>query len=103
MEDEFRDVHIEFEEPLGYIDRPIYFLVFEYADLKLSREIKDKKIDDSSFEAMGSKPFCYPRECVLVAQLYPTLCDPWTVAHQTPQSMVFSRQEYWILLGWTLI
>lgn len=55
VEDEFRGVHIEFEEPLGYMDRPIYFLVFEYADLKLSREIKDKKIDDGSFEAMGGK------------------------------------------------
>ena len=25
--------------------------------------------------------------CVLVAQLCPTLCDPWTVARQAPQSM----------------
>ena len=32
---------------------------------------------------------------VLVAQLCPTLCDPWTVAHQAPLSMEFSRQEYW--------
>ena len=32
---------------------------------------------------------------VLVAQLYPTFCDPWTVAHQDPLSMEFSRQEYW--------
>ena len=31
---------------------------------------------------------------VLVAQLYLTLCDPWTVSHQTPLSMEFSRQEY---------
>ena len=23
------------------------------------------------------------------------LCDPWTVAHQAPRSMGFSRQEYW--------
>ena len=53
MEDEFRDVHIEFEEPLGYIGRSIYFLAFEYTDLKLSREIEDKKIDYGSFEAMG--------------------------------------------------
>ena len=30
-----------------------------------------------------------------VAQLCPTLCDPWTVAHQAPPSMGFSRQEYW--------
>ena len=30
-----------------------------------------------------------------VAQLCPTLCDPWTVAHQAPPSMGFSRQEPW--------
>ena len=30
-----------------------------------------------------------------VAQSCPTLCDPWTVAHQAPLSMGFSRQEYW--------
>ena len=29
------------------------------------------------------------------AQLHLTLCDPWTVAHQAPPSMGFSRQEYW--------
>ena len=31
-----------------------------------------------------------------VPQSCPTLCDPWTVAHQAPPSMGFSRQEYWI-------
>ena len=36
--------------------------------------------------------------CVLVVQSYPTLCDLWTVAHQAPLSMEFSRQEYWT--GW---
>ena len=30
-----------------------------------------------------------------VAQSCPTLCDSWTVAHQAPPSMGFSRQEYW--------
>ena len=30
-----------------------------------------------------------------VAQLCPTLCDPWTTAYQAPLSMGFSRQEYW--------
>ena len=30
-----------------------------------------------------------------VAQLCPTLCDLWTVAHQAPPSMGFSREEYW--------
>ena len=29
-----------------------------------------------------------------VAQLCPTLWTPWTVAHQAPPSMGFSRQEY---------
>ena len=32
---------------------------------------------------------------VLVTQSCPTLCDPWTLAHQAPLSMEFSRQEYW--------
>ena len=33
---------------------------------------------------------------MLVAQLCLTLCDTlWTVAHQVPLSMEFSRQEYW--------
>ena len=30
----------------------------------------------------------------LVAKSCPTLSTPWTVAHQTPLSMGFSRQEY---------
>ena len=32
---------------------------------------------------------------VLVTKLYPTLATPWTIAHQAPLSMGFSRQEYW--------
>ena len=31
----------------------------------------------------------------LVAKSCPTLATPWTVAHQIPLSMGFSRQEYW--------
>ena len=30
-----------------------------------------------------------------VAQSCLILCNPWTVAHQAPPSMGFSRQEYW--------
>ena len=30
-----------------------------------------------------------------VSQSCPTLGNPWTVAHQAPLSMGFSRQEYW--------
>ena len=33
--------------------------------------------------------------CVLVTQLCPTLATPWTIAHQAPLSVKFSRQEYW--------
>ena len=33
--------------------------------------------------------------CAKSLQLCLTLCDPWTVAHQAPLSMGFSRQEYW--------
>ena len=32
---------------------------------------------------------------MLVVQLCPILCNPWTVAWQAPLSMGFSRQEYW--------
>ena len=32
---------------------------------------------------------------IAFTQSCPTLCDPWTVAHQTPLPLEFSRQEYW--------
>ena len=32
---------------------------------------------------------------VSVAKSYPTFATSWTVAHQAPLSMGFSRQEYW--------
>ena len=32
---------------------------------------------------------------VLVVQSCLTVCDPWTVAHEAPLFMEFSRQEYW--------
>ena len=32
---------------------------------------------------------------VLVAQLCPALCDPMTIACQTPPSIGFFRQKYW--------
>ena len=31
----------------------------------------------------------------LVTQSCPALCNPWTVAHQAPLDMGFSRQESW--------
>ena len=38
---------------------------------------------------------CLGNNKVLVTQLCPSLCDPWTVAHQALPSMGFTRQEYW--------
>ena len=32
---------------------------------------------------------------MLTAQSYLTLVTPWTVDHQFPLPMIFSRQEYW--------
>ena len=37
----------------------------------------------------------YCHFCCSVAQSCPTVCGPWTLAHQAPLSMEFSRQEYW--------
>ena len=34
-------------------------------------------------------------ECLLSRFSYVLFVTPWTVAHQAPQSMGFSRQEYW--------
>ena len=33
--------------------------------------------------------------CVLVGQLYPTLCDPKDCSLPGSSDMIFSRQEYW--------
>ena len=56
-----------------------------------------KLIADLSFSENSSVCVCV---CVCVyvcvcAQLRQTLATPQTVAHQTPPSMEFSRQEYW--------
>ena len=37
----------------------------------------------------------YVNRCGLVAKSCLTLVTPWTVAHQVPLSIGFSRQEYW--------
>ena len=33
--------------------------------------------------------------CMCVPSYVPLFVTPWTVAHQAPLSMKFSRQEYW--------
>ena len=37
----------------------------------------------------------YVCDCVLVAQSCLTFTIPWTISHQAPLSIEFSRQEYW--------
>ena len=50
----------------------------------------------------GGRKGCKPEElgviisvCVCVCSAMPDSVTPWTVVHQTPLSMEFSRQEYW--------
>ena len=56
------------------------FLSFSWEDLKING------------------PSCHPRKCVLYAKSLSCVrlfVTPWTVAHQAPLFMGFSRQEYW--------
>ena len=55
---------------------------------------KEKKNDDLCVKIVG---VCGTVALAigLVAKLCPTLVSPWTVTHQAPLSMGFSRQEYW--------
>ena len=47
-------------------------------------------------DPQGGKHLSSSYVCVCaVTQLCPTLCIPWTVAHQAPLSMELSWQEYW--------
>ena len=47
------------------------------------------------FTVQLSHPYMSSESESEVAQSCPTLCHPWTVTHQAPPSMGFSRQEYW--------
>ena len=43
---------------------------------------------------------CTRLSCCSIAKFCPTLCDPWTVAHQAPLSMGFPRQEWqWVAIS----
>ena len=43
----------------------------------------------------GGGKFTGDGGCGLVAKSYPTLVTPWTVAHQAPLPIEFSRHQYW--------
>ena len=53
-----------------------------------------KKPRAAILHLLASSPWEHVHVCPL-AQLCPTLCDPWTVARQALLSTGFSRQEYW--------
>ena len=48
-------------------------------------------------EGAALTPTCWVKVKVLVAQLCPALCNPWTAAHQVPLSMGFPGKN--IVLG----
>ena len=54
-----------------------------------------KSLIQSSVDVQGYVPSLLFESESEVAQSCLTLCNPWTVAHQAPPSMGFSRQEYW--------
>ena len=48
-----------------------------------------------AFLLTGGGKFTGDGGCGLVAKSYPTLVTPWTVAHQAPLPIEFSRHQYW--------
>ena len=62
--------------------------LLEGSELKM----KDTIVPNLKFRMVCTPCVCV---CVLVIQLYPTLCDPMDCTHQASLSMGFYRQEYW--------
>ena len=50
---------------------------------------------DQTHVSCFGRQILYPCGGGLVTKSCPTLATPWTVAHQAPLSMGFSRQVYW--------
>ena len=72
----------------------LYYLYNQGSSYMIIHIISLKKMNYILFYIIPCTIF-YVCFCVTVAQSYPTLCSLWTVAHQAPLSMEFSRQEYW--------
>ena len=53
------------------------------------------QLQDQAHISCFGRQILYPCGGGLVAKSYPTLATPWTVAHQAPLSMGFSRQGHW--------
>ena len=63
------------------VSHAVYFVCFHNPGYESSRAQQGKWV-------VGS----------LATKSHPTLVNPWTVAHEVPLSMGFSRQEYWSAL-----
>ena len=73
---------------------------FSFNHLSLSFLIYYMRLIILTFQAfpdssVGKESSCNTGVVVKVTQSCPTLATPWTVAHQVPLSMGFSRQKYW--------
>ena len=87
--------------PLPETHPPIYTYLRERRLWKLSTIIfHQKKLRLNKFPQFLSfcchdtwNPVCSLMHAQL-SQSCPTLCSPWTAAHQAPMSMEFSKQEY---------
>ena len=62
--------------------------------IKLLEENMGRTLDDINQSKILYDP---PAAAAKLLQSCPALCNPmdWTVAHQAPLSMGFSREEYW--------
>ena len=67
----------------------------KYRDAKACSWDECKHVFIDCFEHYGHK-----RHTCYVASVVSDSVTPWTVAHQAPLSMGFSRQEYWNRLSW---
>ena len=95
-------VSLQLSEPLfahkldhdfeGGISWPFYPMVLRMSILRFGKDFVVRPLNVLLLESENESE---------VAQLCLTLCDPWTVAHQAPPSMGFSRQEYWSGLPFT--
>ena len=60
-----------------------------------SSNCKDRKGSSTFKKALLVIPVCGYTACMLCCSVVSDSATPWTVAHQAPPSMGFSRQKYW--------
>ena len=81
---------------LAHTSMPVHreclcFFIFTYLFFWLRHAVRQILVPQP-----GIKPVPPAVESVSVSRsVMPDFATPWTVAHEAPQSMEFSRQEYW--------